>query len=79
MSVTGWMGFQISQKLKILKKQLNVWKKENFGRVEDQMVTILYDLKHLDLKEENEGLDDEEVQSRGFLKEEFCRKSLQEE
>lgn len=79
MSVTGWMGFQISQKLKILKKQLNVWKKENFGRVEDQMVTILYDLKHLDLKEENEGLDDEEVQRRGFLKEEFCRKSLQEE
>lgn len=50
MSMRGWMGFQLDQKFKLLKKQLNVWKKDTCGKVEDQMVNLLHDMKLLYVK-----------------------------
>lgn len=31
-----WMGFQLFQKLKQLKKKIYAWKRESFGRVEEK-------------------------------------------
>lgn len=73
------MGFQLVQKLKLSKKLLNVWKKETFGIVEDQMANFLYDMKLIVVKDENEGLDEEEVQHLRYLLEEFRQKTHQEE
>lgn len=67
----GWMGFRLAPKLKFLKKPLNEWKKDSFGKVEDQMVTLLHEFNLLGVKEENDGLQGEQIQHCRFLREEF--------
>lgn len=77
--VEGWMGFQLSQKLKLLKKKINSWKKDHFGKVEEHKVQILANIHQIDLKEENGLLDDQDRSRQSFLQEEFYKKALQEE
>lgn len=53
------MGFQLTQKLKILKRQINEWK-EVLGKVQEQESQILSKIQRLDAKEENGDLEEAE-------------------
>lgn len=78
MKVNDWLGYQLSQKLNHLKKQINAWK-ESFGKVEEKKGQILTEIQYIDFIEENGGLDEAMRQQRNFLQEEFRRNTLQEE
>lgn len=56
----GWMGFPLAQKLKFLKKKINNWEKKTFGKVEERKNQLLDAIHHIDLKEETEGLDEQD-------------------
>lgn len=68
MSSVGWMGFQLFQKLKGLRKKIFVWKKEVFGLVEEKEISDSRDIACLDLKEESDDLTEEESRQRMMLR-----------
>lgn len=47
--------------------QINIWKKDTFGKVEERKVSLLDDIRHIDLKEETVGLDDHDCRCRSLL------------
>jgi len=62
--VTGWIGVVLRNKLRRLKDSLRLWSKEEYGRVEDQIVGLKADIEELDLKGEEGTLTSLEVDIR---------------
>lgn len=73
------MGFQLVQKMKILKRQINILKKEVIGRMEEKHNQILSQIQSLDAQEENCGLEEAKKEQRNILHEEFHKKVHQKE
>lgn len=73
------MGFQLVQKMKILKRQINILKKEVIGRMEEKHNQILSQIQSLDAKEKNCGLEEAKKEQRNILHEEFHKKVHQKE
>lgn len=55
------MGFILKDKLKSLKTTLKQWNKENFGDVDFNIKSLVEDIKTLNLKCEEGGLSQEEM------------------
>lgn len=66
--ISGWIGYQLTQKLKFLKTKLKIWRKKVFGSIVERKNLLLTDIQNIDGKEE--GLLEEEDRVR--------RKNLQE-
>jgi hypothetical protein len=59
--VSGWKGHVLKQKLKLLKGILRTWNKEVYGNVDYKIEKITEDIEVLELKCENEGLEEAEL------------------
>ena len=64
--VTGWMGYQLAQKLKLLKKKMQVWRKEVFGSIEERKNCLLADKLTIDVKEEDGMLSEDDRVNRSY-------------
>ena len=53
-AVKGWMGYQLDQKLKFLKKKMIEWRKEDFGNSAERMNRLLAEIQSYDGKEEDQ-------------------------
>jgi hypothetical protein len=73
-NVVGWMGFVLKEKLKGLKVSLKEWHKLEFGGGEERIVTIIDDIKELDVRGEVVGLSDQEVILRKVLFQDLWRR-----
>ncbi|XP_028090751.1 uncharacterized protein LOC114290933 [Camellia sinensis] len=62
--VSGWAGFKLLSKLRILKSHLKVWNKEVFGNIDSQLKVAEEELHDWDLKAEIRPLTDMELRSR---------------
>ncbi|PNY14141.1 cysteine-rich receptor-like protein kinase [Trifolium pratense] len=65
--ITGWMGFILKERLKVLKGVIKEWKKTKFGKVEEEESRLLNDILVLDLRSESLGLVEAEVGERKVL------------
>jgi hypothetical protein len=63
------MGFVLQEKLKVLKGCIKVWKKVEFGRLEENVHRLTLDIRRLDVKGEEGLLSNQEVEER---KKSFC-------
>ncbi|CAJ2647023.1 unnamed protein product [Trifolium pratense] len=61
--ITGWMGFILKERLKVLKGVIKEWKKTKFGKVEEEESRLLNDILVLDLRSESLGLVEAEHRS----------------
>lgn len=77
--VHGWMAYVLTERLKRLKNELRRWNKESFGGVQKQAKELVETTNGMDLKEEEEGLNDEEVETRRVLLGDFWRMSRRHE
>jgi hypothetical protein len=59
--VLGWKGHVLKQKMKLLKGILRTWNKEVYGNVDYKIEKITEDIEVLELKCENEGLEEAEL------------------
>ena len=62
------MGYQFAKKLKLLKRKMQVWRKEVFGNIEERKNRLLADIQIIDVKEEDEILLEDDCVSRSLLK-----------
>ena len=51
-SLSGWMGYQLTQKLKFLKKKMKCWRKDVFSSLLKRKSCLLSDIQSFDGKEE---------------------------
>lgn len=70
--------FQLANKLQLLKKDIKMWNKEVFGRVEVKMREIIIEVEELDSLEVERELD-EENEKKKMLKVELASLALAEE
>lgn len=56
--------FALKEKLKLLKRDLRDWHKEHFGEIEKQALELVKKIRVLDLKDEEEGLEEMELMRR---------------
>lgn len=77
--VTGNPDFILSQKLRLLKKDISTWNKEVFGKVETQRTKALNDLLSLDQAAESRILSPPELSKMIALKTEIQQLALAEE
>ncbi|MCI22763.1 transposon TX1 putative protein [Trifolium medium] len=59
--VDGRMSFVLKEKLKMLKGVLRKWNREVYGSVDSKIDALSGDIEDLDLKDEREGLSEEEL------------------
>jgi exonuclease III len=59
--VSGWKGHVIKEKLKLLKGVIRTWNKEVYGNVDHKIEMVMEDIEVLELKCENEGLEEAEL------------------
>lgn len=71
--VWGWMGFQLTQKLKFLKQRLKCWRKEVLGNVQDKKNHLLDEIQSIDMKVEVGFVTEEDKDYWLMLQEEFCK------
>jgi hypothetical protein len=57
-NVSGWKGHILKEKLKLLKGTLRIWHKEVYSNVDHKIEKITEDIEVLELKCENEGLEE---------------------
>ncbi|MCH84503.1 LINE-1 reverse transcriptase like, partial [Trifolium medium] len=62
--IEGWMGFVLKEKLKALKKFLRDWHKIEYGGSGARIEELVVEIRVLDTRGEEEGLSNEEVESR---------------
>lgn len=62
--VNGWMSFVLKTKLKNLKLRLREWNRAEYGGMEEGVERLEDDIKELDEKGEEVGLEEEEIASR---------------
>lgn len=55
-AVNGWMGFQLTQKLKYLKSKMKTWHKDAFGKFHEKKNFLVAKIQRLDVKEEGSQL-----------------------
>lgn len=60
-NLTGWMGYVLKEKLKVLKGKLKEWHTEEYGGMEERVKALRDEIEELDVRGENGGLNDEEV------------------
>jgi len=63
-NLRGWMGFVLKEKLKVLKGRLRDWNKEEYGRMDTRITTLMEDIEELDVKGEATQLNEEDVRIR---------------
>jgi len=68
-SANGWMSFVLKTKLKNFKLRLKKWNRAKYGGMEERVERLVDDIKELDEKDEEVGLEKEEIASR---KSKFC-------
>lgn len=56
--------FALKEKFKLLKRDLRDWHKEHFGEIEKQALELVKKIRVLDLKDEEEGLEEMELMRR---------------
>ncbi|KAL8547280.1 hypothetical protein ACS0TY_006850 [Phlomoides rotata] len=66
-SVSGWAGFVIKEKLKILKSELKGWSKVVFGELERKIEEKKTEIERLDIMDDALGLEPEEEEQRRNL------------
>lgn len=71
LEVSEWKAFVLKEKLKLLKSFLRTWNKEHFGELDSSINSIKEGINNLDLKAEDQGLSEEEVEERKRLFDEF--------
>lgn len=62
--MNGWMSFVLKSKLKSLKLRLKEWNREEYGGMEERVERLVGDIKELDDKGEEVGLEEEVIASR---------------
>lgn len=77
--VEGRPCFRLARKLKFLKKDLKVWNREVFGRVEIKIAHLMEEVSRLDIQEGERGLASNEAAHREGLKVEIKRLFISEE
>lgn len=66
----GWAAFRLQKKLLFIKEKLKIWNREVFGNIAQQKEILSQQIHHLDHKESDSGLTEEELGLRNKLKEE---------
>lgn len=61
-SINGWKGFAVKEKIKLLRKGLQVWNRDTFGNIETKISEVLSSIQHSDLKAEVSDLSEDEIQ-----------------
>lgn len=64
--------------MKHLTKQINKWKKNFFGKVEELKSQLLLEIQEIDFEEERGDLNEASINRRSMMQEKFRRKSHQE-
>lgn len=59
-------------------KQINKWKKNFFGKVEELKSQLLVEIQEIDFEEERRDLNEASINTRSMMQEVFRRKSHQE-
>ncbi|KAL8533767.1 hypothetical protein ACS0TY_009966 [Phlomoides rotata] len=59
--ISGWGGFVLKEKLKLLKADLKTWNKESFGALDSRIERHRKAIQELDMKDESTGLEEQEV------------------
>ncbi|KAL8478158.1 hypothetical protein ACS0TY_030156 [Phlomoides rotata] len=72
---SGWAGFEIKEKLKTLKTELNKWSREVFGELEKNIEDKKVEIERLDMIDDTMGLDEEEEDQRQQLVHELMKES----
>lgn len=67
----GWAAYRFQQKLLFIKQKLKTWNREVFGSIPQQKQILSQQIDHLDHKESEVGLSEEELRQRNELKEEI--------
>ena len=78
-SVEGWMGYQLSQKFKFLKKKIQEWRKNVFGNSLVRKLQLLAEIQVLDAKEEAGTFEEVDRLRRQSYQEDLQRLIFQEE
>ncbi|GAU51438.1 hypothetical protein TSUD_413380, partial [Trifolium subterraneum] len=63
-NVTGWKGYVVKEKMKLLKGVLKTWNKEVYGNIDSKIEELTNDIDVLELKSETVGLEEEELIKR---------------
>lgn len=71
--VDGWAGFQLKEKMKLLKKDLQIWNTSVFGNKEIQIEEQKQEIEALDRLDDVFGLEEEEVINRNKIAAELMR------
>lgn len=74
--VSGWAGYRLKEKLKLLKLDFKEWNKEIFWNLDDQIEQRKRGIEELDCIDDALGLDEEEVVKRNKLTAELMRASI---
>lgn len=67
----GWAAFRLQKTLLFIKEKLKIWNREVFGSLAQQKEILSQQIDHLDHKESDSGLTEEELGLRKKLKEEI--------
>lgn len=78
-SLSGWMGYQLTQKLKFLKKKMKCRRKDVFSSLLERKSCLLSDIQSFDGKEEVGLLSSEDHVHKSLFQEDFRRLIFQEE
>jgi hypothetical protein len=62
--VSGWMSFILIEKLKMLKSNIKLWNKAEYGGMEEKVEKLVEEIQELDEKGEEGDLSDREVSIR---------------
>lgn len=71
--VSGWGGFVLKERLKILKNTLKAWNKSVFGIIEENIEKLQGEIHELDMIDDTFGLEDHEVLTRKLATAELFR------
>ena len=72
-------GWDIAQKLKLLKRKMQLWRKEVFGSIEARKNCLLADIRIIDVKEEDGLLLEDDRVNRSLLQKDLHKLIFQEE
>lgn len=59
-----WMGVILKNKLKVLKHDLNIWNKQEYGDIDTKVASLVNEIEDLDVKGEMRVLSSAEVEER---------------
>lgn len=60
----GWEGYKFMKKLKFLKEKFKVWNREIFGDIRIRKRENLQEFEHLDRRESEDGLTEDQATHR---------------